>query len=186
MFEGVNTISPKEIWETYKITPDMYLYLRELALSGSLSLTMPQEYVNYLQKEGYLLKQENNLVPTKKAKDIFEDKGEAMWYELVSIFPHKVPNGTGGYRPLRALDPDAKSNEKAKKKYLKIVKNNLSLHNHIIKVLSEEIKYRKSTTQFLFMHNLETWINQRDWEKFEFLLEEPEEDQRTNYGEQLV
>jgi hypothetical protein len=196
MLNRVISINPHQLWEDSEITADMYLFLLHLKevsdSEGEITApfflqVFPTEYIDYLVENDYIMNQNGEFILKPKGFDLFHTT-DSIWYEFMSIFPHKVPSGTGGFRPLRALDPDAKSNQKAKKKYLSIVKNNLKLHEHIMKVLSLEISYRKNHNQMMFMHNLETWLNQRDWEKFEYLLEEENYDDvnHSDYGEKLI
>lgn len=119
-----------------------------------------------------------------KFTDLVEDKIGKAWYELCSHMPFKVP-GPSGPRALRAKDADAKSNDKAKKMYLSIVKNNKPLHDKIIKCVDIQVR----TTDIGYLQNLETWIRQRTWEKYEDLIitsTEIEKKTKETYGQKLI
>ena len=70
-----------------------------------------------------------------------------------------------GIRILHAKDPDVKANEKAKKRYKRIVKNNLHIHKSIMKALSIQLSVDKHNLSYL--QNLKTWLNNHTWEKYQ-------------------
>lgn len=107
-----------------------------------------------------------------------------MWYEFCKVMPFKVPNGRGGNRVLRTSDPDAKSNEKIKKKYLAEVSGKEDLHNKIIRCIEIELKHNKGKLQF--MQNTDTWLNQRTWEKWMSLIDEESKPKQKAYGAGLI
>ena len=79
----------------------------------------------------------------------------------------------------------ALSNDKAKKMYLSIVKNNKPLHDKIIKCVDIQVR----TTDIGYLQNLETWIRQRTWEKYEDLIitsTEIEKKTKETYGQKLI
>jgi len=139
-----------------------------------------------LQEDGWLRMigdDINDWVVRSKFKNLIENKGDQMWYELCKHLPFKVP-GSGGYRVLRAKDPDARSNKKARKMYLDIVKSNKPLHDKIIKCVDIEVR----TTDIKYMQNIETWIRNRTWEKYEDQINPSigEEQQTQGYGQKLI
>tara|TARA_R110000803_G_scaffold153983_1_gene218799 strand:+ start:251 stop:808 length:558 start_codon:yes stop_codon:yes gene_type:complete len=140
-----------------------------------------------LQENGWLRMigdDPNEWVARGKFTDLIEDKIGKSWYELCSHMPFKVP-GPSGSRALRAKDPDAKSNDKAKKMYLSIVKNNKPLHDKIIKCVAIQVR----TTDIGYLQNLETWIRNRTWEKYEDLIitsTDIEKKTKETYGQKLI
>lgn len=102
------------------------------------------------------------------AIDLFQTNSDVRWAELCNTFPYKVPNRTGGQRPLRSLDPNSKSNEKAKKRYLTVSKNGRTdLHERIMQGLQAELAERKKSNSMAFMQNIDTWLLNRTYEKYE-------------------
>ena len=93
--------------------------------------------------------------------------------ELVSTYPMKVLSGRG-IRILHAKDPDAKANDKCRNRYKKIINNKPYKHKHIIKCLETQLKVERDNLGFL--QNLETWINNHTWEKYENLDENDTKD----------
>ena len=91
-----------------------------------------------------------------------------MFDELISTYPNRVHTSTST-RVLCAADPKAKTNLKAKKRYKLVVGNKLHVHNRIIKLLKVQLKMQEDSLGY--MQNLETWINNHTWEKYENINE---------------
>ena len=92
-----------------------------------------------------------------------------MFAELIGTYPMKVMTSNRGIRVLHAKDPDAKANLKCKLRYKKIVKDKIYKHKHIMKCLNNQLKLERDNLGYL--QNLETWINNHTWEKYENLDE---------------
>lgn len=97
---------------------------------------------------------------------IVEDDFDRMWPELVSHFPLKVM-GKDGLRMLRARDANAKTNQKAKRAYEKYVGKDKTKHDYIMKCLKNELVHRKLTSSLGYMQQLQTWVNNHTWEKYD-------------------
>ena len=102
---------------------------------------------------------------TEKFTDLFECNFDVMFAELVAAYPMKVASPTRGVRVLHAKDPGSKSNLKAKNKYRKIVNNKKHKHKEIMLLLQKQLLVDKDNLGYL--QNLETWINNHTWEKYE-------------------
>ena len=64
-----------------------------------------------------------------------------------------------------------------KRKYKKIIKANKNAHDHVIKCLKIQLETDKDNLGY--MQNLETWLNNHTWEKYEDIsYEEKSESQR--------
>ena len=86
---------------------------------------------------------------------------------------------------LRAKDPDARSNDKPRKRYISIVKGKPELHALIIKCARAEVKAKRGQLQFL--QNIDTWIFQRTWEKYQHTItEETDKPQDKGYGSKII
>ena len=92
-----------------------------------------------------------------------------MFAELVGTYPIKVNSPDRGIRVLHAKDPEAKSNLKCKVKYQTIVGDKMYKHKHIMKCLDTQLRVERDNLHYL--QNLETWINNHTWEKYENLDE---------------
>ena len=148
-------LSPNEFIGLYLVFRKGYTYLEELNLNI--------DWTN-LERKGYV---KNKLV-TDKFKSLFSNNFDLMFSELISVYPNKVSTSTG-VRVLHAVDPKAKSNLKAKNRYKRIVSNRLHVHNRIMKLLKVQLKIQEDNLAYL--QNLETWINNHTWEKYENLKE---------------
>ena len=132
-----------------------YTYLDELNLNIDW---------NKLETQGYI----KDKSVTDKFRSLFSNNFDAMFEELISVYPSKV-DSSNGVRVLHAVDPKAKSNLKAKNRYKKVVGNKLHVHNRIIKLLKVQLNVQQDN--LAYMQNLETWINNHTWEKYENLEE---------------
>jgi hypothetical protein len=103
--------------------------------------------------------------------DLFQDSFDRMWSELLSHFPLRVYN-QGNVRVLRAKDALAKNNEKAMRKYYKVVGTDVTKHNRIVQCLKNELDLRKSTNTLGYMQMLNTWVNNHTWDQYEDISDE--------------
>ena len=101
--------------------------------------------------------------------DLFSSNFDQMFAELILTYPMKVNSPGRGIRILHAKDPDARANEKAKNRYKKIINGKLYKHKHIISCLQKQLLVERESLAYL--QNLETWINNHTWEKYENLDE---------------
>ena len=156
-----------ELLKTTDLTPNefigLYLTLRK-GYAYLDELTLNIDWIK-LQDKGYISL--DNIV-TDKFKKLFSNNFDNLFEELISIYPNKV-HSSNGIRVLHAVDPKAKSNLKAKNRYKKIVGNKLHVHNRIIKLLKVQLKLQEDNLGYL--QNLETWINNHTWEKYENINE---------------
>ena len=97
---------------------------------------------------------------------IVEDDFDRMWSELVSHFPLKVM-GASGLRMLRARDANAKTNQKSRRAYEKYVGKDKTKHDYVMKCLKNELVHRKLTKSLGYMQQLQTWVNNHTWEKYD-------------------
>lgn len=154
--------------ETLKIlgiSADDYLYLYLLQhkaydVLNSLHLNVD---VESLQTNGYLKMGQSveDHVVREKFSSPLSTPFLQMWSELLSHFPLRVES-----RVLRANDPMAKANEKARLRYEKYINGNIGKHKEVIKALKTEIDLRRSTDQLKYMQQLVTWVNNHTWEKY--------------------
>lgn len=161
-------------WYHKLVQPRLKVHIGELEQKDYLKV-MPGSYINLRQK----------------AIDLFEHRDiEKSWIEFFLEFPMKVPGRNGASRPLRPGSLDAKQSAVIKQKYLKVINDKPELHNTIMQVLSAEIEMRKQSSTMQFMHNIETWINKRDWEVYAYLLDEKieknKEKEMIKHGEKLI
>jgi len=160
-----------ELLKTTGLSPDEYVALYLVFRKGYTYLQETRLEVNWaqLQDDGYIVDwTESDLEVTDKYKNLFSNNFEAMFAELISVYPNRVTVKTQ-IRVLCATDPKAKTNAKAKLRYKNVVGKKLHLHNKIIKALKVQLKVQEDSLGY--MQNLETWINNHTWEKYENLNE---------------
>ena len=160
-----------ELLKTTDLTPNefigLYLTLRK-GYSYLDELTLDIDWIK-LEDKGYIITETlGTHTITDKFKKLFSNNFDAMFEELISIYPGKV-HTSNGIRVLHAVDPKAKSNLKARNRYKKVVGNKLHVHNKIIKLLKVQLNMQQDN--LAYMQNLETWINNHTWEKYENINE---------------
>lgn len=127
-----------------------------------------------LQNKNYIKITKDKIVLRTKGREIFD---KDLFLRFLNTFPIKTP---GSNRYLSPLGNTGLNVNKIKAKWNKLFKNKPHLQEKAIKVLEAELAWRKRTDQLEYIHNIETWLNQHDYEKFEYLLEEFEEDKNRN------
>jgi hypothetical protein len=91
---------------------------------------------------------------------------DQMWSELLSYFPLKVSGNRGEVRVLRSKDAESANNSQAKKKYLAYLKGSTLRHKEVVDALKNELDIRNKSNSLFYMQMLNTWVNQRTWEKY--------------------
>jgi hypothetical protein len=104
---------------------------------------------------------DGNLLP--KALELFESKDD-KFEEFYNTFPQRVPSG----RPLRATTVNSKAGKVTHKKWLKEV--NKSDRNKVIQLLKKQVEFMQFKGNLEYLNNIDTWLNQHVWEKYEYLL----------------
>jgi len=129
--------------------------------------------INNLERLGFIKQMpDDTIILRQSALDLFTLRDlEKSFLEFFNSFPMKVGNGAGS-RPLRPKSSEAMSVKDTRKKYINIINKNPDLHEHILKVLNAQIDMLKKTNSLQYMNNIDTWLNQRVWEKYEYLLDE--------------
>ena len=171
----INTDFLKE----FDISADDYLYLYIIQKGGNKylqTLTLNPNIDKMLTK-GYLELNEGSYIVTDIYKSLFSNDFDAMFVELTDTYPWKVTAPNGGVRVLHAKDSAAKANDKAKKKYKRITKVKKDTHDHIIKCLKIQLLVDKDSLGY--MQNLETWLNNHTWEKYEDINYEDKSDEQS-------
>lgn len=169
-----------ELLDKVLLTPStfVYLYLVAHKIPHTPSSIISPIELNWLEKTDWIKISPESIELREKSYRLFEvsDKDRA-WIEFFMEFPMKVNGSGGATRPLRPTTLEAKANEPTKKKYLAVIKNNPDLHSTILQTLKAEVDMRRRTHTLTFMNAIDTWLNQRMWEKYAYLLaEEPKQD----------
>ena len=162
-----------ELLQQTQLSADDFLYLYIIYRKGFNYLTTLNLKPNLdeLQSKGYITLGEtaDQHVIRQEFINLFSNNFDQMFAELVNVYPMKVNSLRSGVRILHAKNPDAKANEKAKNKYSKIIGTKAYKHKHILNCLNKQLIIEKDNLGFL--QNLEVWINNHTWEKYENLEE---------------
>ena len=162
-----------EILTQTKMSADDFTYLFIIYRKGfnHLNNLNLKPNLEELERKGYIKIGEtvDTHVIRQEFIDLFVSNFESMFAELLGTYPMKVNSSSRGIRVLHAKDPDAMANKKAKNRYKKIVDNKLYKHKYIMKCLDKQLAIERNNLEYL--QNLETWINNHTWEKYENLDE---------------
>lgn len=158
-----------------------YLYHRKkddwdelLQLFGPVSSMI----MNSLQSKGFI-KICNDAADCTKMGDVYELRVKSLdlfegnvdyFLKWLIRFPIKTPSG----RYLSTKGEDTIMGKKLRKKWNSLFKNDTLAMSKAIDVLDAEMEWRRKNGKFEFMHNAETWLNQGDFEKYEYLLQDKE------------
>lgn len=124
-----------------------------------------------LQERGFIkIAPDSQNILRHKAKKLFESAD--LFLKFLTTFPIKTPTG----RYLSPLRSDTIKAEKLHAKWKRIFKNKPHKEARALEVLEAELEWRKKENKMEFIHNAETWLNQGDYENFEYLLEEHTKD----------
>ena len=167
-----------DVLKETKMSPDDFIYLYIIYRKGFnyLQQLNLKPNVEQLQSDGYVKLGETpeNHTIRQNFIDLFVSDFDLMFAELVGTYPMKVNSPGRGIRILHAKDPDAKANDKCRNRYKKIINNKTYKHKHIMRCLNIQLKVERENLGFL--QNLETWINNHTWEKYENLDENDTKD----------
>lgn len=112
---------------------------------------------NHNKPEEYELREPTN--------ELFEGDRD-LFLTWINTFPVKTPSG----RYLSPVGEETVAAGKLKKKWEAAFGTDTILKKHVIDVVQAEVNWRKKNNKMEFMHNAETWLNQGDWENYEYLL----------------
>lgn len=137
------------------------------------------EIQDLVERDFLIKKVKNNKVSyeeTKKLVDLLIE--ENLFDKFKEIFPKVVirPDGTRSF-----LHSNAK---KCRDLYNKIVKNDLTKHNHIIDCLKKEIEDKILSGKLCYMKTMWKWITNSEWENYEETKDESTSEQL--YGTNLL
>lgn len=158
-----------------------YLYLKSVGKPTSLEDVLVYGEINFeeLQKEGFIkIMPDDSTILRGKALDLFEDKRN-NFFRFVETFPVKSPSG----RYLSPAKLEGVAIDKLRKQWKKLFKDQRNAEDHVIRVLEAEIAYRKKKGNMDFMQACEAWLNGANYEKYEYLLEDAQDEEQSNYNE---
>jgi len=159
------------------LTPDEFVYLE--CQRKEIPFNQLRAEPKDLEKRGFIKITEEGVFLRSKYLNLVETDYDKCWREFCGLYPFKVGN-----RILHTLDPDAASNSKLKKKYLKIINNKPHLHKKIMDSVKIMLERQRHNLQYL--QNLETFINQLGWEKYFHEVEGSElKNKQISYGAKL-
>lgn len=158
-----------EVLKLHQLTISEYVFLKSLyedlkdfeGLLGEIDSSALEKagWIKVTNSEGVILRQ--------KALELFEPKDD-LCLRFINTFPVKTPTG----RYLSPVGLTGMTVENIRKRWNKHFKNDVGAMKKAIEVLEAELKWRRLQNNLEYIHNIETWLNQRDYEKYEYLLTE--------------
>lgn len=123
-----------------------------------------------------------NIKPTTYLKSLFN--ADDLFKDFLSTFPLKVTRTDGTVDYLRT------DQSKARMLYLACTRGKKSIHDHILKCLQHEIKYRESNNSMKFMKRMTSWLSSQEWESFEDQIDDlgniTFKENELGYGTELI
>jgi hypothetical protein len=131
-----------------------------------------------LQEKGYIKIISNKEIDFRKKFNIKYNTDNKYFEEFFNTFPLETPDG----RRLRPVRLDSAIAKRCKKKYEALTKNKLEIHEHILKCLKAQLEYDRKN--LLYLNNIDTWLNQQVWTKYEDLVDKKTEETKL-YGSEI-
>lgn len=166
--EGLNLRLYLSLYYLYCLKNDPKLNQEFIKAHGPVSSedALLLQKLKYLKVTNY---QTGDYEIREDARLIFEGKKD-LFYTWLLGFPIKTAQG----RYLSPKTEDTVKGRKLRAKWKKLFGNDTLIQERVIEILAAELKWRKDTGKIEFMHNAETWLNQGDWENYEYLVDEQE------------
>ena len=148
---------------------NQYLSLMKLYCHKEERLILPigvyQEDIEFLETEKFISIESDEVGLTEKGYSVFVPK-EDLFEQFFELYPHRVPDGVGGFRAIGTASSDTVFGNKMRKKWNNTTKGNLKVQEDLIKALDYELNYRKRSGSLSFMQGMEVWFNKATWEKY--------------------
>ena len=183
-----NKLTANEFLLMSLILADKYTILRDYYLINGISTDKVSEDIKSLHEKGLLegyvagAYDFTNLKPTTYLKSLVNS--DDLFKEFLNTFPLKVTRTDGTVDYLRT------DQSKARMLYLAYTRGKKSIHDHILKCLKHEIKYRESNNSLKFMKRMTTWLSSQEWEAFEDQIDDLGQiafkDNDSSYGTELL
>ena len=138
----------------------------------------PRTFERLQNELGYIQPNSDNSGFELSEKGIAYFKGDDLFEEFYKTFPHKVQSEFG-FRPVSTTDPNSTSAKVTKGIWDKVVFNKPGLQRRIIDNLKKELANRKANNTLGYLHNIDTWLRQATWEKWDDV---PDEDKKSSSG----
>jgi hypothetical protein len=162
--------------------------LKDYFLMNNISVEQINADIKELKEKGFIdgdvigLYDLSRLCATFKWKSLFT--ADDLFKEFLVTFPLKVTRNDGTLDYLRT------DQSKARMLYLGYTRGKKSIHDHIIKCLKHEIKYREMNGSMKFMKRMTSWLNSQEWESFEDQIDDlgniEFKDKDMGYGTELL
>lgn len=160
-----NKITANQYLLLQLILVDKQSILRDYYLVNNIPVDQVSDDIKQLHDKGFLEGYAvgpydfKNIKPTTYLKSLFN--ADDLFKDFLSTFPLKVTRTDGTVDYLRT------DQSKARMLYLASTRGKKSIHDHILKCLQHEIKYRESNGSMKFMKRMTTWLSSQEWESFE-------------------
>jgi hypothetical protein len=132
----------------------------------SFPFVVDERFIPRLIDESFVVREEDGTYSLgPEGIKVFKNEND-RFEEFYALFPHKVPTGMG-FRPVSTLDVGSTSAKVTRTIWDRIIKNKPYLQETIISNLKKELAQRQSDGSLSYLHNIDTWLRQATWEKWE-------------------
>ena len=162
-----------EILSTNDLTISEYLYLKLIYEENDDKVVyqvIDRVDDDSLQARGYIRILEGQIILREKGLELFE--GKDLFLKFMTMFPIKAPSG----RFLSPLRSGTLSYKKLEKKWKSLFKGKPHLQQQALDVLEAELTWRRKSGSMEYIHNMETWLNQGDYDNYAYLLDEKKDE----------
>lgn len=135
------------------------------------------KHLEELQQAGFI--DESGNIRIKEVNKFFYPKDEDNFFlfeEFYNLFPHVVPNGVGGLRPVSTKNPRGIQGKKTYKLWKNYVRKDEQSQRLVINCLKKELEYRTKQGTLMYLSNIDTWLRNSKWEEWVPFLNQNEED----------
>ena len=183
-----NKISANQFLLLSLLLADKRSILKDYLLMNNVSVEQINTDIAYLQEKGFLEGNVEGLYdltfirPTIKLRQLLNS--DDLFTEFLMTFPLKVTRNDGTLDYLRT------DQSKARMLYLANTRGKKSIHDHILKCLKHEIKYREENGSMKYMKRMTSWLSSQEWESFEDQIDDlgniTFKDTDLGYGTELI
>lgn len=136
-------------------TSSIFIEMKELEDEGYIKITEENNNPNFFEKIGI---RERTFGLFNKEKD----RKYLEYLEIWTMFPFKVPDGVGGYRPLRAKSYNSDDFKRGFKLWTEIIRKESP--KDIKLGLEKQLVSQRNKLQYT--QNFLTWLRQKTWQQY--------------------
>ena len=177
-------VIPMKLLKKVGLTINEYLILYNIANKHCISeeFQFDLDQLVDLESKGFIKLTSTGMFLRNKS-DVFFSIERDPFAEWLSIYPTKVKKSTGATRALSPNSPDTILGKNLRKKWNQNFKKNILAEEKAIKVLHLQVQQMEASGDLQWMVEATRWLNQGYHEKYDYLLDD-EQDDRNKYEDE--